>query len=92
MKSSGTAGGLSRKFCELLKPGGENNGNHTVAVITELVSLSPVIISRVYQGPHGSPLQYDKGLKVGRLGGRGLGGLLRVREFAVSFRGPGARL
>ena len=51
MKSSGTAGGLSRKFCELLKPGGENNGNHTVAVITELISLSPVIISRVYQGP-----------------------------------------
>lgn len=50
MKCFGAAGGFCRKFHELLQPGGENNGNHTVAVITELSSPSPVIISCVYQG------------------------------------------
>lgn len=51
MKSFGTTRRFCGKFCGLLKPEGENNGNHTVAIITELTSLSPVIISCVYQGP-----------------------------------------
>lgn len=51
MKSCGAAGGFSGKFCELLKLGAQDNRNHTAAVITELASLSPVIISRVNQGP-----------------------------------------
>lgn len=50
MKCFGATGGFCGKFCELLQPGGENNGDHTVAVITELSSPSPVIISCVYQG------------------------------------------
>lgn len=50
MKSFGAARGFCRKFCELLKAKGENNGNQTVAIITELASLSPVIISYVYKG------------------------------------------
>lgn len=50
MKSFGTAGGFCRKFYELLKADGENNGNHAAAVITQLASPSPVIISYVYKG------------------------------------------